>query len=446
MSSTTFEPSLRVISCDACGAPIEATLHGGTVTCGYCRATNHVRGRDDARDRGAGASGLGEAQRLAELRNQAESQELIPASLGALVTAGMLAHGVQDEARTERLAALRELRRGGAFSEAERLYHLTLLLAPTLEPRARRALLEDALEHLPDVGHRHVLRCTLAQEAALVRDTRAAREWLSGVTPQPSLLEADSRFRIASAMLGVLEGDHGAVTRALGSRIGDVPLASGSLDEAALLLAHVKWATGDRAAMDTLLRAHLATDARRLFGLRCAATRLGPLAPCGAELGVFLVAVEARVRDVLRASTSENALLVFGVALLALSGLVGTAAFTSSGEQGSSSGPLWLFAVQCMFAAGVVLRNSFALRALREVPLEYVRVIRADTEKSHFRLHAVLEHGLGTPVLEQNVSLASRTTFPLGVYPCLALPERNIMKTLAEPELCAAAFASGSSS
>lgn len=424
MMSHSFVPSIRVVSCDGCGAPIEAELRGGTVTCGYCRATNHVRGRDDARDRGAGVSGLSEAHRLADLRRQAEAPVTLPASLGSLVTAGMLAPGMQETARAERLTALRELRRGGPSTEAERLYHLTLLLAPSLDPPGRRALLEDALEDLPDVGHRHVLRCALAQEAALTGDASAARQWLSGVPAHSNFLEVDSRYRIASAMLAVVEDDLRSVTLALGTRLGDVPLSPGTLDEAALLLAHVKWKSEGRAAMEMVLREHLATDARRLFGLRCAATRLAPLAPCGAEVASFLADAEARVRAILRAGGHVGRDTLVGSAILLV---LSTPAALLELDHAASRVLTVLLGLGLLVAEFLLVRRYFIEGLLRSRPLEFARLREVHTDASFesdaTTLVMVPETEGASPVLEQHVEPALPTPPPPGVYPCLMLVE-----------------------
>ena len=40
---THYTTEIRVLLCDACGAPIEATPEGGQVACAYCRAQNQIR-------------------------------------------------------------------------------------------------------------------------------------------------------------------------------------------------------------------------------------------------------------------------------------------------------------------------------------------------------------------------------------------------------------------
>jgi len=68
---------------------------------------------------------------------------------------------------------------GAPFTENERLFHLTLLLAPQLEPRQQRAFLESAVEVMPTMRHRQVVRCVLAEQAVLSGELDAADQWLS---------------------------------------------------------------------------------------------------------------------------------------------------------------------------------------------------------------------------------------------------------------------------
>ena len=77
---------------------------------------------------------------------------------------------------------------------------------PTLDERQERALLESAVELLPDARHRQILRCRLAHWAVLVGDHVAATEWLRPRNPRAADLRMDSSFRLASAALATAQG------------------------------------------------------------------------------------------------------------------------------------------------------------------------------------------------------------------------------------------------
>ncbi len=125
-----------------------------------------------------------------------------------------------------------------AFTVAERLFYLTLLLALQLEPRRSRAMLETAAELLVDERHRHVVRCMLGRLAAQNGDGTGARAWLETCNPRPTDLTMDTAYRYAAATLAVSQRDLNRVAELLGTREGDVPLAPRDAFGCDLLRAH----------------------------------------------------------------------------------------------------------------------------------------------------------------------------------------------------------------
>jgi len=124
-----------------------------------------------------------------------------------------------------------------SFPIRERYFHLSLLVAPFVDEQRRRAMLETALELLSDEGHRHVLRSTLATEAARAGDLRAAEDWLQAVNPKSVDLVMHTSYCLAAATLARSRGDYNGVTAVLGTHEGDVPL--GNRDEIACTLLRI---------------------------------------------------------------------------------------------------------------------------------------------------------------------------------------------------------------
>jgi hypothetical protein len=110
--------------------------------------------------------------------------------------------------------ALGQLQGGGDATAQRRVYWLALCAAGTDFARSHvRAVLETALERLPDAGHRHVIRCSLSSAATRAGDLAAAERWLLGCDPAPATLSLDSAYRSAVATLRTGRVDpHGVLT------------------------------------------------------------------------------------------------------------------------------------------------------------------------------------------------------------------------------------------
>ncbi len=241
-TSTVYSHELRVLACDACGAPLSAAIAGGLATCAYCGATSQLRARDEAEDRRRAREGraasISESERMARLRDQASGDEALPTWI-----AGLLVNGrIPRDAALRALDAWREtraaLRERGDFLTAERLFHLTRLLLPHTKHAARRALLETAVELLPDPRHRHVLRCELAIGAARLGEIAAAQAWLEAVDPRPLDLLMDSVLRTARATIAIARRRGEDVLAELGEHAGDIPAAGWYAEMHELLRAH----------------------------------------------------------------------------------------------------------------------------------------------------------------------------------------------------------------
>lgn len=226
--STVYSYSLRILTCAQCGAPLDASEAGGNYTCTYCGASSHFARRDTSADvtaaRAGMAAAISESERFARLRAQDRQPAPLPDAIAALLVDGHLPHERVAAAEKDWRDVRSQMAISPSFPIGERFFHLTVLLAPHFDERRRRAALETAIEVLPDAGHRHVLRCMLAREAAKAGDPVAAEEWLAPVNPRPTDLAEDTAYRLAAANLASARRDYRRVTELLGFRRDDVPL------------------------------------------------------------------------------------------------------------------------------------------------------------------------------------------------------------------------------
>ncbi len=226
-ASEAFSHDARIITCGNCGAPLTVEIEGGVFSCEYCSTRNQVARRDDAVDlqqaRLGDAVELSESERIASLRNQDRSPH--PAPTMEYVVDGEVPSFFVRKA-TEAWKQLRvEAGRSNAFVLQERLFFLTVFLAPSLDDRTQRAFLETAIEILQDRRYRQILRCLLATLAARSGDVAAAESWLSFCDSRPLDLEMDTAYRRAAATAAVAQANGPRVVELLGIAEGDIPLA-----------------------------------------------------------------------------------------------------------------------------------------------------------------------------------------------------------------------------
>jgi hypothetical protein len=217
---------------------VDVELDGGRFACGYCGADNRLAARDESGDRirAAAAPEMSEMERYARLREQAAAGWALPESLQPLVDSNSaLPRSRVDEVKQSWVEARKRLDAAPSFPRSERLFFLTVLLSPRLGARARRAVLETAIERLPDEGHRHIVRCMLARQAAGEGDVRAAEEWLAACHPRPADLAMDTAYRLAAATLAARLGRDEEVLSLLAE---DVPLFELHAVDCALLRIH----------------------------------------------------------------------------------------------------------------------------------------------------------------------------------------------------------------
>ena len=197
-----FDLTVRAVACINCGAPLNIAPTGGTAVCDHCGSTLIVEPRRVDRS----------AADVAWLADDAYGMD-----------AFFTATGLQGKPWSESMPLLQQIwmeaRRQPHSDDGYRLFAATLLLssghAARGEPSRRRAVLDTALEALPDPGHRAIVRCHLARAAVREGDGAAAERWLAGIAPGPYPSTVSAELDVTWASLSSDAGEYARVLRLL---------------------------------------------------------------------------------------------------------------------------------------------------------------------------------------------------------------------------------------
>ena len=323
--SRTFSNETRILACSGCGAPLEALVHGGTVSCRYCGATNLLAPRvERAALPAEPAAPISEAERLSRLASQVDAPASTPASLeGLLDEGGDIPAWKIDEAVSVWQSARVEVAEVGGYEAAERLLALTILLAGHYahrgEPLRQRAMFESALEVFQLPRHVQIVRGHLARCAVSAGELDAADRWLAPCDPRSDDLQTDSAYRLSRALIDTARDDAAAVLTVLGAPGAEVPALVEHAVALGLLRAHALEASGDHGGAVSQLRATMGRGSRRDLADTRSHLLGGGLCP-----GCFPVATqqhrEAAATAAMRSANTSTAR--FMIALGALMGLI----------------------------------------------------------------------------------------------------------------------------
>lgn len=266
MAGHSFDHSVRVLLCSACGAPLELDLGSTSTTCTYCGASNVLVARDDAPlvEGPAAAAPVDEAERLSRLRRQTGRPLQTPASLEGLLPNGRLEPWKVQEVFAVWQATRDEVRTTGAFDAAERLLYLTMVLSDhhaKTDQLRQRAMFESALVVLTLPRHRQIVRGYLSRAATREGDLDAAEGWLAPCDRASDDLDTDTAWRLSRAYLDTAREDWPAVMAVLGRTADAVPITDAAAPMAKLLRANAVERLGDAAGAETLLREAMAEGA-----------------------------------------------------------------------------------------------------------------------------------------------------------------------------------------
>jgi hypothetical protein len=282
--NTAFSHALRVTICVSCGAANHASPEGGELCCGVCQDVGQLAPRLDS---DAAEHGLSEDERLEKLRAADPGPLPMPADVSALTRGGVLA---PDHA-ADAMAAWQETRRSLRLEVNEvletRFYFLTRLLYEHMlaqdDDLQLRGVIETALDTATTRRLRQVFRCMLACEAARVDDLTGAEDWLAPCDPRSTDIHTDTVYRYTAAYVASHKRQFDRVLTLLGTRSGDIPIATsfwaicsvlranaherrGALDDAVVELADaMARVDGGAAIIETMIRSSDLTLCRQSF-------------------------------------------------------------------------------------------------------------------------------------------------------------------------------------
>jgi hypothetical protein len=231
---------IRMTLCPRCGAPVTTAATGGQFQCAYCKTVGIVAGRDD-RPVGSPLAPDQERARVERLRiQQQQGNDADPYDMTKVLSD--VAHILTVAPAEFRGAWLGAWKQAVATLNASpsvpinqrRVFWLTAILSSSGNPDRgrdeaewmwRRAVIETALDLLPDPGHRQILRGPLFGKAVRSGDLVSAERWLAGADPAPAYLTLDSDYRNSHAMLETARGNWGHVIALLGERSDELPVA-----------------------------------------------------------------------------------------------------------------------------------------------------------------------------------------------------------------------------
>lgn len=266
MAGHSFDHSVRVLLCSACGAPLELDLGSTSTTCSYCGGSNVLVARDDAPlvEGPQATAPVDEAERISRLRRQTGRPLLPPASLEGLLPNGRLEPWKVQEVFAVWQATREEVRTSGAFDAAERLLFLTMVLSDhhaKTDQLRQRAMFESALVVLTLPRHRQIVRGYLSRAATREGDLEAAEGWIAPCDRASDDLDTDTAWRLSRAYLDSAREDWAAVLSVLGRANDAVPITAAAAPMAKLLRANAVERAGDPAAAEALLREAMAEGA-----------------------------------------------------------------------------------------------------------------------------------------------------------------------------------------
>lgn len=266
-----FDVEVRAVECTNCGAPLQAPASGGTVSCTFCGTSNvvSVRPADGGERPESAAEDVARLERLAAQVKSAVVDN--PFDLSRPPT------GVRPDAPTETLRAEYEQRKAQPdLAQLVSSQHALCWLASTLAERSltegdalrARATLETALDHLPDPGHRHLIRCRLAVLAARDGELKAAEGWLAECDPAAEVLALDTDYRLARAEVDLHRGSFSVALERIGDKLGKIPMMRTRERQSEPLRIIAQYRQGDLEGAETRLHALYYNDTMVLDVIR----------------------------------------------------------------------------------------------------------------------------------------------------------------------------------
>lgn len=229
MMTSPQQVAARYYLCPQCTSPAQGPVQGGPAACPQCGAPFTLPDRSALLATPIQvAHPNNDPQRLAQLRLQDGRPRLPTPTLQAVLGGNAILPGREQEA----LAIWQSLRARAAtgdVSASEDLAILTLMVAQLPSMEGQEAMLQALGESAFDAAvlprHKQEQLGRLVRRAVAAGDRARALRLLSWMTPSAPELDADSEFRVASAVVATLDRDPQRVLALLGQQKDAVPIA-----------------------------------------------------------------------------------------------------------------------------------------------------------------------------------------------------------------------------
>ena len=335
MTSPQSSAAARLYFCPSCSSPAEGPAQGGPASCSRCRAPFSLPDRSALLASPVQlAHPNNDPQRLAHLRLQDGRPRHAPPTLQAVLGGPSIQPGREQEAIAI-WQSLRARAAAGDVAASEDLSMLTLLIAqlPSMEAQepTLEALGESAFDAAVLPRHKQEQIGRLVRRAVARGDRGRALRYLSWLSPNAQDLDADSEFRVSSAIVATLDRDASRVLQLLGQQKDAVPIVDSMDALASVIRANAYELLGNLPAAAQIL--HELPEARILDLVRSRFPLLR-LCPQSARSYEAVTTQQAAQRA---AAGAGNIGLIFGFAL-GLPGVimlvVGVVTLVASGRNG----------------------------------------------------------------------------------------------------------------
>ena len=248
----------RFYMCPSCSTPQVGPPQGGPVTCAQCRAPFALPDRNAMlQNPGPVPMPQDDPGRIQMLRVQDGRARTASPSLAAVLGGQGILPGREQEAMMV-WQSLRARSAQGDVSASEDMATLTLLLAShpmfAQQPQMLLALRESAYDAGVLPRHKIEQLGGLARQAAMVGDRARAQRFLSWMVPNAPELDADSEFRVSSAVCATMDRDPNRVLALLGPQKDAIPIVDSMDPMASVFRANAYEMLGNAAMAAQVLR------------------------------------------------------------------------------------------------------------------------------------------------------------------------------------------------
>ena len=309
----------RFYVCPGCSAPEQGPAQGGPAACSRCRTPFTLSDRSAMlANPGQIAQPDNNPQRLAQLRMQDGRPRLTPPTLQAVLGGENVQPGREQEA----LAIWQSLRArsaAGDVSASEDMSMLSLLIAQVPAYADQKLLQVAVAESTFDAAvlprHKQEQLGRVVRLAVAAGDRARALRYLSWMMPNAPELDADSEFRVSSAVVATMDRDPQRVLGLLGPQKDAIPIVDSMDAMASVFRANAFEAMGNPAAAQQILNE--LPEARILDLVR---SRFPTLQLCPQSAGAYQAATTQQAAQ--RAASGAGFIGVLMGGILALSGVI----------------------------------------------------------------------------------------------------------------------------